>query len=95
MIRFFRVDGCSMQPTLDDGDYVITSSWLLQPKRDRLVVVDHNSLGIIVKRVADITAEGFILRSDNQQGTDSLTIGLVPPEKILGIVLFTIRRKRK
>ncbi len=95
MIRIFRVSGCSMEPTLSDGDYVVTTSWFLRVREERLVVARHHQIGVIVKRLSKKVEQGFWLKSDNPQGSDTNTLGLFTPKQLLGVVFFTIRKRQK
>ena len=68
LFRTGRVDGTSMQPTLDDGDQVVARSIFYTPKRQDVVIID----GFIdygkplVKRVIGI--EGDIVDIDFDTG---------------------------
>ncbi|PID73392.1 MAG: peptidase S24 [Desulfobacterales bacterium] len=91
MLNIYRVRGDSMIPTLKDGDYVVAAR-LPGARKGRLVVVDHPACGIIVKRVLRRSREGILLESDNVLGTTTREMGLVAPGRILGTVLFAVRR---
>lgn len=92
MIKIFRVSGSSMQPTLSDGDYVVAVTRWWRPREGRLAVVNHKDYGIIVKRVLLRSSGGYRLTSDHAHGTDSRTIGEVPEGRMIGPVLFAVRR---
>ncbi len=81
-----------MEPTLADGDFVITFSWFRSPRKGQLVVLRHDDLGILVKRVKHQTPQGYWVESDSVHGVDSRTLGIVSPERLLGTVLFVVRR---
>lgn len=92
-----RVQGQSMQPTLDDGDHV-----LVDPRPDRppavgaLVWVEdpRQPSRRIVKRLAGRTADGGLdLRGDAPaHSTDSRHFGPVDPDRICGTVVYRFPR---
>ncbi len=57
-----------MLPTLNDGDFVCVVRWPFRWLRcGQIVVVESNTYGIIVKRVADVHQDGtFTLIGDNK-----------------------------
>ena len=81
-----------MEPTLSDGDYVVAATRLWRPQIDRLIVVRHKDYGVLVKRVLQRSAAGYIISSDNPMGTDSRTFGEIPDQDVIGTVLFRVRR---
>lgn len=99
MFRIFRVRGNSMQPTLNEGDYVVAFSRFitrfLKPKTNKLVVVDHPEHGVMVKRVLQSSNECIRLVGDNKQ--DSLSteaMGELAYEHVLGRVCFVSKKRR-
>ena len=86
--RRYRVEGGSMAPTLDAGDYVLADP------RGRIttgaIVVARHPIEegvVIVKRVAAITPEGLDLRGDAPaDSTDSRTWGPLALDGVLGVV---------
>lgn len=81
-----------MEPTLGDGDYVITTSWFISAREGKLVVARHEKIGVIVKRLAKWDDQGFWLKSDSLAGSDTRTLGQFSPKQLLGVVLFTVRK---
>ncbi len=86
--RRYRVKGGSMVPTLAAGDFV-----LADPKgpisTGTVVVAEHpDGKGlVVVKRVAEVTADGLDLRGDAPaDSTDSRTWGPISPSRVLGTV---------
>ncbi|PID77085.1 MAG: peptidase S24 [Deltaproteobacteria bacterium] len=94
MIKIFRVSGGSMSPALNHGDYVLASRWFLKPEAGRLVVVRHGKLGIIVKRIAEKTSQGFWLKSDNALGSSTSSMGMISYGQLMGTVFFIIRKNK-
>ena len=87
-----RVDGFSMEPTLNDGDYVVAATKWWRPRENKLVVANHPEYGVLIKRVRGHSSNGYTLTSDNPRGTDSRTFGDIPEQQLVGQVLLKIRR---
>ena len=87
MLRVARVVGLSMAPTLRDGDFVLA---LRQRSASRLVpgdivLVNHPSLGVLVKRLQRIDAAGQLeLAGDGLSSSSSEAMGKVPSAAVLG-----------
>lgn len=82
-----------MSPVLNEGDYVIASSWWLKLKLGSLVVVRHPQYKIIVKRILELRHDGaFLLSGENAASVDSQQMGWLTKNDLLGIVLFSIRK---
>ncbi len=91
--RKIRVRGPSMLPEFAPGDELFLDPRAYRRRAPRVgdVVMARHPLApqeIILKRVASVSPDGRVfLRGDNPQAsTDSRTLGLFPPEHILGRV---------
>ncbi len=87
-----------MLPTLMPDDYVICLR-CNRYQTGQMVVVQHDSLGIIVKRIAACYAVGegtwrYALCGDNPASTSMEAMGLVDAEQLLGRVIWTVRQTR-
>lgn len=98
-IRFYRVIGDSMLPTLKNNDYVLGYSFLwMNFKINDLVVVNHPEYGVIVKRIVDMDIKTkekkYALSGDNQsKSTSSEKMGWIMPEQIIAKVLWAFTAK--
>lgn len=93
MIGLYRIHGDSMSPSLLTGDYVVT--WRMQASRlleGQVVVVDHPTLGRIVKRIHALLAnQQVLLIGDNRrQSTETEVIGHVDAHRVLGKMVWRI-----
>ncbi len=85
-----------MVPTLLPDDYVVC--WRRSRyQTGQMVVVQHDSLGIIVKRIAACYAVGegarrYALCGDNPASTSTEAMGLVDTGQLLGRVIWTVRQ---
>jgi len=86
----FTVADTSMQPSLRPGDRLLVSTWS-RPQVGDLVVVVHPARRriVLVKRVAERTPTGVLVRGDNPNvSEDSRHFGEVPTALVIGKVLF-------
>ena len=92
LFKVHRISGDSMSPAFLAGDYVVSFRWPLTPLREGdVLVVNHPSLGVIIKRVASILPEGqFTLKGDNPQSTSSETMGCLSRKHLIGRVFWRI-----
>ncbi len=82
----------SMEPTLSDGDYVVAITKWWRPRKDKLAVVNHPDLGILIKRVSQCLKDSYRLTSDHPAGADAATIGAISKQQMIGEVVFSIRK---
>ena len=71
MFRLIRVDGDSMSPALENGDYILIKKARSQVKlRPGLIyVVNHDRLGRIIKRLKSVDQDGLWFSGDNPAST--------------------------
>ena len=80
-----------MQPTLAPGDFVLVDPKAYEdstPQRGEVVVARHPYQNrLIIKRVADVNADGILLQGDNgEESTDGRVYGRVQKASIMGRV---------
>lgn len=93
MLRVVRVGGPSMSPTLEDGDFVVALGGLLagRYRAGDVVLVAHAELGLIVKRIALLDADGAVeLEGDAASSCSRQSLGRVPRRAILGRAVLRI-----
>lgn len=92
MIKIFRIEGESMLPEYQDGEFVLL--WrTLHPKVGDVVVFENQLYGTLIKRVAKISEQGVYVLGTGENSLDSRRLGPVSPEKIQGRVIWHIRKK--
>ncbi|MCV2403352.1 nickel-type superoxide dismutase maturation protease [Marinomonas sp. C2222] len=95
MFKLIKVQGESMSPLLEEGDFVFISRWYRKLMIGHLVVVDHALYGYIVKRVLHIAPDGQLwLGGENNKSMQSEKIGWVSPRRVIGKVITSIRSSR-
>jgi nickel-type superoxide dismutase maturation protease len=89
-LRRFTVADTSMQPSLYPGDRLLVSTWS-RPQVGDIAVLVHPAQRhtLLVKRVAERTATGVLVRGDNPNvSDDSRQFGAVPAALVIGKVVF-------
>ncbi|WP_344797406.1 nickel-type superoxide dismutase maturation protease [Litoribacillus peritrichatus] len=96
MIRVFKVEGTSMFPTLNQGDFVIASLWFRRLMPNQLVIVKHPIYGTLVKRIQSVQPnDGFTLCGDNPESVSSEKMGLVKRQQIIGKVIYSVQQTKQ
>lgn len=89
------VDGSSMAPTLEPGDWLLAVRRGATVRPSSLVVAEHPLLrGVdLVKRLERVTTAGELwLVGDNPgESTDSRTLGPFSPRRVRGVVVLRYR----
>ncbi len=91
MFKFLRIQGESMQPDYNDGDFVL----ILRTSRlnaGDVIVFYNRHYGMLIKRVQKITAQGIYVIGTSSDSLDSRRIGPVNPENVRGKVIWHIKR---
>ncbi len=92
-MRLLKVNGESMSPTLQSGDYVLTVK--VKPQSVRLgfiYIIEHSDLGRIIKRVISTQNGRYILSGDNPNSTPSQIIAPTTQERIKERVILIISK---
>ncbi|MET0388085.1 MAG: S24/S26 family peptidase [Polyangiales bacterium] len=94
-ILLVRLNGVSMSPTLDDGDFVlVVRLGRAAPRVGQVLVADVPALGRVVKRVVARDAQGWLaLAGDNQLSIAPEHLGRVSPSTIAGRVWLRVGRR--
>ena len=92
------VRGRSMEPTYRDGDRLLLLHGA-RPRPGGVAVVRLPGSGVVaVTRVVRREADGWWVERDNPaEGVDSWTVGAVPPDDVVAVVLarwWPLRRRR-
>jgi signal peptidase I len=95
-IELFKIKDRSMQPTINDGDYVLVTGLVYlirKPKVNDIIVLRHPQRRIwIIKRISKIVHGKYYVEGDNKEvSQDSRKFGLIGKELIIGKVIFIAR----
>ncbi|KRN51183.1 MULTISPECIES: S26 family signal peptidase [Kandleria] len=88
-MKLFKVEGQSMTPSIEDGQYVIVRKKKRYKYNDIIVFTfDHR---YYVKRVQSVYQDGYFVLGDCfSSSVDSRTMGLINSKDIIGSVLVVI-----
>ena len=98
ILQMLKVEGSSLHPDYQDGDYVLVSRlpWLFSRVHPGDVVVfDHPRLGKMIKFVQRLEQDGravYVIGRD-ADSVDSRIFGAVPRNLLLGKVIWHIPGK--
>ncbi|WP_110573966.1 S24/S26 family peptidase [Marinomonas alcarazii] len=96
MVHLIKVQGHSMAPYLQDGDFVFISRWYRKLAIGHIVVVDHAFYGLIIKKVLHIAPDGQLwLGGETNKSLQSERIGWVSPRRVIGKVISRICAHKK
>ena len=98
MFSVIGIRGLSMAPTLQDGDIVIALDSRFQlfgPVAGDVVIVDHPHLGLIVKRLQEVSVQSRTCRlvGDSGLSTNAQILGDVPLRHVLARALIRLPGK--
>ncbi|PHR58228.1 MAG: hypothetical protein COA43_10710 [Robiginitomaculum sp.] len=92
-MKILKVDGESMSPTLNAGDYVVCKN--IKPRSIRpglIYIINHSDLGRIIKRVHIAEDGQYMLSGDHPSSTPSAVMGPIKKERIVQRALFVISK---
>jgi len=92
VLKFVKVRGESMAPTLMPGDYLIFTK-ARTIRSGFVVLVDHPRYGVIVKRIVSVTDTSMDLEGDGSETTSLHSLKDVALENLRGRVLLAISPK--
>ena len=89
-----EINGNSMEPTLEDGDYALVDPDNIDYVKNKIYVVTYNDESFIKRMVIDIKSKIIMLKSDNPEYEDILiTKDMQAYLKIEGRVIQVISNK--
>lgn len=97
MLKIIRVEGESLSPEYLPGDYALlyTGKRGRQPKPGSVIVFRHPAYGVMIKRVQRVDADGWLyVTGSHPHSVDSARFGPIPPQEVIGTVIWHIRRPR-
>lgn len=85
-----------MYPVFQPNDYVVISPRLFSAyKIGDIVVAQHSTFGLIIKRIIDINQQQQIsLAGENPASSSSQAIGLISKKQLVGRVIWRIAARR-
>ena len=97
MFRIIKVEGESMFPEYNNGDYVIVSRFPLLFNMIRInsvLVFNSQDYGILIKKVAgmDKAQKRYFFKGTNQMSITTEMIGAIDDKDIIGAVLLHFKK---
>jgi phage repressor protein C with HTH and peptisase S24 domain len=91
MLKILRVQGDSMTPEYQSGDFVLIAG-VKHPKAGDVIVFHNQFYGTLIKKIEKITEQGIYVIGTGENSLDSRRLGPVSPDKVQGKVIWHIRR---
>jgi nickel-type superoxide dismutase maturation protease len=100
MLRFIKVSGDSLNPTISEGDFVLVAKIpfvLNSLKKGDVVVFNHPEYGRLIKQIARISADGdeIFVVGTNDFSIDSRQFGPIGKQALYGKVIWHIPKPRR
>lgn len=93
MLRILRVEGQSLLPDYQPGDFVVMLTRSAHIREGDTVVFRHPRYGTLIKRVERLEPDGSLwVVGTHRHSVDSRTFGPVPRAAVMGRVLWRISR---
>ncbi len=90
MFKILRIQGESMTPEYQHGDFVLIRR-ISRPKINDVIVFENQLYGILIKCVEKITEQGIYVLGTGENSLDSRRLGPVNPAKVHGKVIWHIK----
>jgi len=99
MLRIFRIQGHSLEPEYQSGDFVLVSKipFLFHPPQPGDVIAfKHNAFGLLIKQIETNNAltRQVTVRGTHQDSIDSREFGPISDQQIIGKILWHIHPQR-
>lgn len=90
MLRIVKIVGDSMAPAIEANTYaLVRPTWLKRLEVGDIIVVNHPSLGLIVKRLVCLDyISGHQISGDSSDSLSKEALGRVPTHDISGVLMF-------
>jgi nickel-type superoxide dismutase maturation protease len=94
LLARFKIIGHSMQPQIQNGQYVLLSDipyLFKKPKINDIVALKDNKGRVLIKRITKIQGENYFVEGDNKNDSlDSRKFGFISRDKIIGEIIFKL-----
>ncbi len=98
MCRIYKVQGNSLYPDYQNGDFVLITKSPFpfgKIKLGDIIVFTQTQYGILIKKVKNIDGDGIEVIGSIIESTGSQVFGKVNPNDVMGKVVWHIRRPRR
>ncbi len=97
MAKLLKVAGASLEPSYQDGDFVLVSKipilFRFVQKGD-VIVFHHEIYGTLIKRIDRLVPEqnGFYVLGTREDSIDSRLLGIIAKKDVIGKVIWHIAK---
>ena len=92
MFKLIKIDGTSMSPEYNSGDFLIIRKVLRTHliKKGKNILIDHSKYGRIIKKVIykDIINQSFTVGGNNSSSTSISKLGSIHFSQVIGVPIF-------
>jgi signal peptidase I len=97
MVKLLKVNGASLEPDYQDGDFVLISKipFFFIPVRTGDVIVFHHEIyGTLIKRIERLVPEqnGYYVLGTREDSIDSRVMGVIAKKDVIGKVIWHISK---
>jgi signal peptidase I len=97
MVKLLKVTGASLEPSYQDGDFVLVSKIPIFFKYLRtgdVIVFQHEVYGTLIKRIERLVPEqnGYYVLGTREDSIDSRLIGIIANKDVIGKVIWHISK---
>ena len=97
MFRIIKIEGESMSPDYNNGDFVIVTRLPLllnTVKINSVLVFTTQNYGILIKKISDIdrVKKKYFFKGSNKNSVTTEMIGAIDKKDIIGVVLLHFKK---
>jgi Predicted transcriptional regulator len=97
MVKLLKVTGASLEPSYQDGDFVLVSKipiFFKSVHTGDVIVFQHEVYGTLIKRIERLVPEqnGYYVVGTREDSVDSRLIGIIAKNDVIGKVIWHVSK---
>ena len=97
MVKLLKVTGASLEPSYQEGDFVLVSKipfFFKFVRKGDVIVFHHEVYGTLIKRIDRLVPEqnGYYVQGTREDSIDSRLIGIIAKKDVIGKVIWHISK---
>lgn len=97
MVKLLKVAGASLEPSYQDGDFVLVSKipiFFKFVRKGDVIVFHHEVYGTLIKQIDRLVPEqnGYYVLGTREDSIDSRLIGIIAKQDVVGKVIWHISK---